>query len=1015
MSDSPKVESTSDLSGLTNPTSNLRDSLLRNICRDGRSDLFPQPTDRMELGAPSTPRDLMDTAPYTDLGPAPKRAHICQKGLEINGNSLLNEVEPALALLPQWQKMTERTVKAIVSIRFSQANAFDTEPSGASEGSGFIVDAQRGYILTNRHIIGAGPFFGEAILHDHEEIAVHPVYRDPVHDFGFLKFNPEDVKYLELDEIPLRPDLAKMGTDIRVVGNDAGEKLSILSGSISRINRNAPYYGELAYCDFNTFYLQAASSTSGGSSGSPVLDINGNAVGLQAGGRCEAATDFFLPLDRVARALKFVQSGLPVPRGTIQTQFIHRPFDEARRLGLSKDTEAAIRKQFPEEIGMLVADVIVPKGPGHQFLQNGDVLIALNGQPLTSFVPLEEVLDNSVGRTVQLSIERGGNAMTFEIPVQDLHAISPSRYLQFSGASFNDLSYQLARSYCVPCEGVYVCDPAGAFKLSGPGHGTIVSSVDGQPTPNLDAFIEVVRAIPHAKRVPVVFYSITDIHTTDWAIVRIDRHWSPFKLATRNDATGLWDFTSFPPPLPAIPDEPRTATFPELNQDLKAAQVLKHSFVKVVYQLAMKVEGFPRSRCHGGGLILDSDRGIVVVSRNCIPYDLGDISLTFADSIVIPARVLYLHPTQNFALLAYEPRLVGATPVRSAAISDVKLQQGHKVNLVGFNQNFRMTSVSTVVADVNFVTIPEESLPRFRCINTNAITVDSPAAQRCGNGVLADDEGRVQALWLSFLGDRKASGQDNEYHFGVDIRVVLPILDPLRQGLDPQIYLLDIELGSVDLVQARHLGLPADWAARYEAADPLQREIFQVRRTEVGSPSAQVLKELDLILLVNGSVATKITDFDVQFHCPTLAITVLRSKQVLDLVVPTNKADGSGISRVVCWAGACIHEPHKAVLQQSKHMPSRVYISGRSRGSPAYMYGLTHTNWITAINDIPTPHLDAFLAAVRQLPDNTYVRVRIITFDNIPSVLSIKTNHHYWPTSELVKDPTAEHGWRLIE
>lgn len=70
-------------------------------------------------------------------------------------------------------------------------------------------------------------------------------------------------------------------------------------------------------------------------------------------------------------------------------------------------------------------------------------------------------------------------------------------------------------------------------------------------------------------------------------------------------------------------------------------------------------------------------------------------------------------------------------------------------------------------------------------------------------------------------------------------------------------------------------------------------------------------------------------------------------------------------------------------------------ILSQSPGSPSYQYGLAPTNFITAVNGVKTSNLDEFVTQVSKIPDNTYFRLRAVTFDNVPWVVTMKKNDHY--------------------
>lgn len=759
---------------------------------------------------------------------------------------------------------------------------------------------------------------------------------------------------MNLTELKLQPDGARVGVEIRVVGNDAGEKLSILSGVISRLDRNAPEYGE-GYSDFNTNYIQAAAAASGGSSGSPVVNIDGYAVALQAGGRADgAATDYFLPLDRPLRALECIRQGQAVTRGTIQTQWILKPFDECRRLGLTPEWEAAVRKAAPAETNMLAAEIILPEGPADGKLQEGDVLLQVNGELLTQFVRLDDILDSSVGKTIRLLVQRGGEDLEVECEVGDLHAISPDRFVTVAGGTFHNLSYQQSRLYAIATRGVYVCEAAGSFKLENTLSGWIIDSVDKRPTRNLDEFVEVMKTIPDRSRVVISYRHIRDLHTKGTSIIYVDRHWHPkMRLAVRNDETGIWDFSDLADPIPAEKPVPRKADFIQLDGvSQPAAAEIVRSFVRVSCTMPLKLDGYPQAKKTGFGLVIDADKGLVVVSRAIVPYDLCDINVTVADSVILSAKVVFLHPLQNYSIIQYDPSLVQA-PVQSARLSSEYIKQGQDTIFVGFNQNFRIVVAKTAVTDITTVSIPANaSAPRYRAINLDAITVDTGLSGQCTNGVLIGEDGVVQALWLNYLGERTPSShKDVEYHLGFATPSLLPVTTKIQQGVTPKLRILNMESYVVQMSQARIMGVSEEWIQKVAQANPSRHQLFMVRKVDCPpatfTSDVDSFQEADIILTLDGQLVTRVSELDVMYEKEILEALIVRNGQEMRIRVPTVPTEDLETDRAVVFCGAVLQKPHHAVRQQISKLHSEVYVSARVSKSYIPRKHLHVTNYST--------------------------------------------------------------------
>mmetsp|Transcript_92212 Transcript_92212/g.192818 ORF Transcript_92212/g.192818 Transcript_92212/m.192818 type:complete len:1083 (+) Transcript_92212:50-3298(+) len=448
---------------------------------------------------------------------------------------------------PEWAPVIDRVKSAIVAIRVTGVRPFEDSPAGVWQGTGFVVclaDPEHALILTNRHIISTGPIRAFATFDEHEELPIFPVYRDPIHDFGLFQFDSTKLRFTPSRQIALVPENLRVGTEVLVIGNDNAEKIQILPATIARVDRNAPTYCDSNYQDENTFYAGAGSNTSGGSSGSPVIDRSGSCIAVNAGGATEAASAYYLPLDRVVYVLGWLQANpdkAPTPpRGTLLTKFLFQPFDMLLKLGFTQEQERELLASSVHDgsvkakpglaprgrpKGLLVVHSFLPGTEAEQKLRPGDVLLRINGKGCLTFASLEDRLDSFVGKEVTLSLSRAGTEMEVVMTVTDLYPLISHDIAECAGGVFTQVSYHTCKRYHLSTldRGIFVVESGFGFGLELP-YSAIVTGVQGQKVASLQAFQQALSSVPDGGAFEVAWFNpMTNERRTKRSSVRMER------------------------------------------------------------------------------------------------------------------------------------------------------------------------------------------------------------------------------------------------------------------------------------------------------------------------------------------------------------------------------------------------------------------------------------------------------------------------------------------------------------
>ena len=401
--------------------------------------------------------------------------------------------------LPTLAPMLERTTLAVVNVssktRVQVRNPFFDDPFfrrffdmpdvpqervQQSLGSGVIVDATRGLVLTNNHVIERADEV-TVTLHDGRTLNAEVIGRDPDTDVAVVRIPAENLTALALAD----SDRLRVGDFVVAIGNPFGLGQAVTSGIVSALGRSG--LRGLGYQNF----IQTDASINPGNSGGALVNLRGELVGINtaifspSGGNI--GIGFAIPSNLARNGMNQLIAFGEVKRGSLGVQAQDLDARLARALGLDEGRGAVVTQ-------------VVPDSPADKArLQAGDVITKIDGKPVGSadeLANIEGLLPIGKALTVEFLRENGLRSTELTLIASSAQQLAGEKLdPRLAGARFGELSQREKQAGIKGIKVLSVADGSVAAR-NGMAAGDIIFGVNRYEVENLAALTKLLGEQP---------------------------------------------------------------------------------------------------------------------------------------------------------------------------------------------------------------------------------------------------------------------------------------------------------------------------------------------------------------------------------------------------------------------------------------------------------------------------------------------------------------------------------------